>query len=107
MHENKIYDNLGRVKVLKSNDKTIVYKYWDNTNLLKIVYHLIGDVKNPRHIEIDVLNKQGNFIMSYSNVLGMNIKIKNFRGFNSMKSYNIEFEVSKEKMKLWAEKLNI
>jgi hypothetical protein len=100
-----IHDDLKRIYISKYKHKTIVYKYWGDTNLIKIVYHILGDVKNPKQIEIDVLGKDGSFILSYSNILGMQIKIPNFKGFNKNKRNDIQFIISKEKIIDWKKKI--
>jgi uncharacterized protein YabN with tetrapyrrole methylase and pyrophosphatase domain len=100
-----VYDELNRIYILKYKHKTVVYKYWGKTNLIKIVYHIVGDVKNPKQIEIDVLGKDGSFILSYSNTLGMQIKIPNFKGFNKYKRNDIQFTILKNKVADWKKKI--
>lgn len=100
-----VYDDLNRIYISKYEYKTIVYKYWGKTNLIKIVYHIFGDVKNPKQIDIDVLGKDGSFILSYSNALGMQIKLPNFKGFNRYKKNDIQFNISKEKIIDWKKKI--
>lgn len=102
--KDKIYDDLNRVYISKFNHKTVVYKYWGNTNLLKIVYHIIGDVRNPKQIEIDVLGKDGSYVLTYSNSLGMQIKLLNFKGFGKDRT-DIKFFVSKKNIVDWIKKI--
>ncbi len=100
-----VYDDLNRVYISKYNHKTVVYKYWGKTNLIKIVYHIVGKVEKPKQIEIDVLGRDGSFILSYSNTLGMQIKINNFKGFNKYKKNDIQFTILKSKVDEWKKKI--
>jgi hypothetical protein len=100
-----VYDDLKRIYISKYNHKTIVYKYWGDTNLIKIVYHIEGDVENPKQIDIDVLGKDGSFILSYCNTLGLQIKLANFKGFNKHKKNDIKFIILKEKVIDWKKKI--
>jgi hypothetical protein len=102
---NDIYDDLGRIYISKYKHKTVIYKYWGNTKLIKIVYHIIGDITNPKQMEIDVLSKEGSFILSYSNTLGLQIKLQSFKGFSKYKKNDIKFAVSREKILDWKKKI--
>lgn len=97
-----IKDELGRVYITKvSNSKTIIKKYWGKTNKIKMFYTLKGDIDNPKEIGIDVIDKDGNIIITYSNFLGLNIKLSGFKGFNSGDVGGIKFLVKEEKVRQW------
>lgn len=100
-----IKDNLGRVYVTKiSESKTIIKKYWDDSNKIKMFYVLRGDIDSPKEVNVDVIDKKGNIILNYSNFFGLNIKISGFKGFNKSLDGNIKFPIKKEKILDWIKK---
>ncbi len=102
----KIKDEFGRVYVTKYKSKIIVRKFRGDSNLLKSIYHITGDLKNPRTVEIDFINKKGTeIIANYSSVLGFNFKASGFVGFSSKVEMCINFPIEREITKEWINKL--
>tara|TARA_B100000963_G_scaffold352055_1_gene364644 strand:+ start:1630 stop:1965 length:336 start_codon:yes stop_codon:yes gene_type:complete len=99
----KIKDELGRDYVLLYDNKTIIKKFRGDSNQIKSIYHIFGDLKNPRAFEIDFISKEGSGIVAnYSSVLGFNFKMDGFIGFNSKTEMGIKFPVINERIKEWS-----
>jgi hypothetical protein len=99
-------DELGRVYITKHSDSvTVVKKYWGNTKKIKMVYNLLGDIKSPRELNIDVLDKEGNIVVSFSNFWGLDIKLTGFKGFKQNERGNIRFPITEENMQSWTKKI--
>jgi len=95
-------DKLGRDYVVIHDNKTVLKKFRGDSNQIKSIYHIFGDLENPRSIEVDFINKDGNeIIANYSTTLGFNFKTSDFVGFSSRKEMGIRFPVNKEKIKEW------
>ena len=99
-------DKLGRIYITKQSESiTVVKKYWGDTNKIKMVYNLLGDMNNPREVDVDVLDKKGNIVVSFSNYWGLDIKMSGFKGFRQNERGNISFPVTKENIKSWSKKI--
>tara|TARA_B100000497_G_C7439884_1_gene273813 strand:+ start:134 stop:463 length:330 start_codon:yes stop_codon:yes gene_type:complete len=95
-------DKLGRDYVVIYDNKTVLKKFRGDSNQIKSIYHIFGDLKSPRSIEVDFINKDGNeIIANYSSTLGFNFKTYDFVGFSSKDEMGIRFPVNKEKIKEW------
>lgn len=104
----KIKDELGRVYLTKYKSKIIIRKFRGDSNLLKSIYHITGDLENPKTVHIDFINKKGTeIIANYSSVLGFNFKASGFVGFSHKTELTINFPVDVEKTKDWINKLKI
>jgi hypothetical protein len=102
----QIKDGLGRIYLTKYQSKTIFRKFRGNSNVLKSVYNITGDLKNPRTVEIDFINKEGTeIIANYSSVLGFKFKASGFVGFSSKIELDINFPIDRVKIKDWNNRL--
>jgi hypothetical protein len=98
----ELKDELGRIYLTKNNSKYIIRKFRGDSNLLKSIYHISGDLKSPRTVEIDFINKSGTeIIANYSSVLGFRFKTSDFVGFSNKIDLDIKFPVEKKKIKEW------
>mgnify|MGYP001174919800 CR=1 FL=1 len=101
-------DKLGRDYVITYDNKTVLKKFRGDSNQIKSIYHIFGDLENPRSVEVDFINKDGNeIIANYSTTFGFNFKTSDFVGFSSNKEMGIRFPVNKEKIKEWNRLLKI
>lgn len=98
----ELKDEIGRIYLTKYNSKYIIRKFRGDSNLIKSIYHISGDLKNPRTVEIDFINKEETeIIANYSSVLGFNFKVSGFVGFSYKIDLDIKFPVEKERIKEW------
>lgn len=104
----ELKDDLGRVYLTQHGSKYIIRKFRGDSSLLKSIYHITGELKNPRTVEIDFINKNGTeIIANYSSVLGFRFKNADFVGFSSKEELGIKFPVTKENIKEWITSLKI
>ena len=98
----EIKDELGRIYLTKYDSKYIFRKFRGDSKLIKSIYHITGDLKNPRTFEVDFINKEGTEIVAnYSNILGVKFKASGFVGFSSKDEFALKFPVDNEIIKEW------
>lgn len=98
----ELKDELGRIYLTKYNSKYIIRKFRGDSNLIKSIYHISGDLKSPRTFEIDFINKSGTVIIAnYSSVFGFRFKSADFVGFSNKIDLDIKFPIEQERIKEW------
>lgn len=92
-------DSLGRVHSTEwSDSKATIKKYWGDTNTIKLIYTIYGNIENPREFDVDGFDSKGQSIITYSTVRGVVVTIP---GFSLENKNNIRFSISGDNMSKW------